>query len=100
MNQCEVIDCTRSRYRDRGIEESKPGQRCRNLEKQCRKTIGCAQEYRNTGKESPMVLIGVSILCYGGKVESIPSEKRGRERRESRWCDEGGRGGIEEGEIM
>jgi hypothetical protein len=41
MNQCEVIDGTRGRYCDRGIEESKPGQGCRNVEKQRRKTIGC-----------------------------------------------------------
>jgi hypothetical protein len=74
MNQREVIDGTCGRYRDRGIEESKPGQRRRKVEKQRGETIGCAQEYGNTGKESPVVLIGVSILCYGGKVESIPSE--------------------------
>ena len=74
MNQCEVIDGTRGRYRERGIEESKPGQGCRNIEKQRGEAIGCAQEYGNTGKESPVVLIGVSILCYGGKVEGVPSE--------------------------
>jgi hypothetical protein len=74
MNQSEVIDGTRGRYRDRGVEESKPGQRCRNVEKQRRETTGYAQKYGNTGKESPVVLMGVSILCYGGKVESIPSE--------------------------
>ena len=74
MNQCEVIDGTRGRYRDRGIEESKPGQRCRKVEKQRGETIGCAQEYWNTGKKSPVVLMGVSILCYGRKVKNIPSE--------------------------
>jgi hypothetical protein len=74
MNQCEVIDGTRGWYRDRGIEESKPGQRCRKFEKQCGETIGCTQEHWNTGKKSPVVLMGVSILCYGGKMKSIPSE--------------------------
>ena len=74
MNQCEVIDGTRGRYRNRGIEESKPGQRCRNVEKQRGETISCAQECGDTRKESPVMLMGVSILGYGGKMESIPSE--------------------------
>ena len=74
MDQCEMIDGTRGRYRDRGMEESKPGRRRRNVEKQRGEMIGCAQEYRNTRKESPVVLMGVAILCYGGKVERIPSQ--------------------------
>ena len=73
MDQCEVVDSTRGRYRDRGIEESKPGQRCCSVEKQRGETVGRAQEYWDTGKESPVVFVGVFILCYGGKVKSIPS---------------------------
>jgi hypothetical protein len=81
------------------MEKSKPGQRCRNVEKQRGETIGCAQEYGNTRKKGPVVLMGVSILCYGGKVESIPSEQRGRERWESRWREKGVGGGVEECKI-
>ena len=101
MNQCEVVYGTCGRYRNRGIEESKPwqGRRC-VVEKERGETICHAQQYGNTGKERPVVLIGISILRNGSKVEGVPSEERGCERRESGWYEEEARGGVEEGEII
>ena len=76
MNQCEVIDGTRSRYRNRDMEESKPrqGRVCVVGVKQRGETIFNAQQQGNAGKECPVVLIGLSILRYCSEVEGIPSE--------------------------
>jgi hypothetical protein len=47
-----------------------------------------------------VVFIGITVLRDARKVEHIPSEQSGRERREGGGREEGARGGVEEGVVM